>query len=133
MIRHGGDRGLSEGFRGGVEAAQAYLGLAHRPTAVVSCVDDAAISFISTIQSRGLTVPGDVSVTGFDGAAAGEFSIPPLTTVAQPTEELGARAAAIMLQILDGAAAPPLKTVVPSLHCPRASTGRASCNDEISQ
>ncbi len=75
-----GSLGFNEGLQNGVEAAHAFLGMERRPTAVICCADDAAISFIATVRSHGVTVPGDVSVVGFDGAAIGAFCDPPLTT-----------------------------------------------------
>lgn len=127
VIRHGGRLGFNEGLRNGVEAAQAYLGMDRRPTAAICCADDAAISFIATVRSHGVTVPGDVSVLGFDGAAIGAFCDPPLTTLAQPTHDIGARGAEIMLQLADAACgALPLKTTLSSRLLLRASTGAAA-------
>jgi LacI family repressor for deo operon, udp, cdd, tsx, nupC, and nupG len=127
VIRHGGRLGFNDGLQAGVEAAQTYLAMARRPTAIVCCADDGAISFIATVRPHGVTVPGDVSVLGFDGAAVGAYCDPPLTTLAQPTRDLGSRAAEIMLQLADGAAAaPPLTTMLPSRLLLRASTGAPS-------
>ncbi|WP_225768188.1 LacI family DNA-binding transcriptional regulator [Inquilinus sp. Marseille-Q2685] len=124
VIRHGGCLGFNAGLEAGVEAAQTYLAMERRPTAVVCCADDAAISFIGTVRPHGVAVPGDVSVLGFDGAAVGAFCDPPLTSLAQPTRDLGIRAADVMLQLLeDVAAVPPLKTTLPSRLLLRASTG----------
>ena len=123
VIRYGGERGMAQGFQGGIEAAQMYLALKRRPTAVISCVGDSAISFIGTVRSGGVSVPGDVSVIGFDGAAIGEFCAAPLTSLEQPTEGLGVCAARIMLSLLDGsAAAAPLRTMLPSRLVLRDST-----------
>jgi LacI family repressor for deo operon, udp, cdd, tsx, nupC, and nupG len=123
VIRHGGGLGFSDGLQAGVEAAQAYLAMTRRPTAIVCYADDGAISFIATVRPHGVAVPGDASVLGFDGAAVGAYCDPPLTTLAQPTQELGRRAAEIMLQLADGAcAARPLTTTLPSRLLLRAST-----------
>ncbi|MGO1076104.1 LacI family DNA-binding transcriptional regulator [Inquilinus sp. CA228] len=129
VIRHGGRFGFNEGLRSGVEAAQAYLAMQRRPTAVICCADDAAISFIATVRSHGVAVPGDVSVVGFDGAAVGAFCDPPLTTLAQPTEDLGSRAAEIMLQLADGAAPSPLNTTLSSRLLLRGSTAAPAGED----
>ncbi|MFE0756812.1 LacI family DNA-binding transcriptional regulator [Inquilinus sp. NPDC058860] len=124
VIRHGGRLGFNDGLQAGVEAAQTYLAMERRPTAVVCCADDAAISFIGTVRPHGVAVPDDVSILGFDGAAVGAFCDPPLTTLAQPTRDLGIRAAEVMLQLLkNAAAAPPLKTTLPSRLLLRGSTG----------
>ena len=94
---------------------------------MICCADDAAISFIATVQSHGVAVPRDVSVVGFDGAAIGAFCDPPLTTLAQPTHDIGARGAEIMLQLADAACgALPLKTTLSSRLLLRASTGAAN-------
>ncbi|MDR6290360.1 LacI family repressor for deo operon, udp, cdd, tsx, nupC, and nupG [Inquilinus ginsengisoli] len=132
VIRHGGHLGFNEGFQNGVEAAHAYLALAlaRRPTAAVCCADDAAISFIGTVRSNGVAVPEDVSIIGFDGAAVGAFCVPPLTTLEQPAEDLGAQAARIMLDLLGGAAMPAPKTTVPSRLLLRASTATPSGRSE---
>lgn len=124
VIRFGSRLGFNQGLQTGVEAAQAYLGMERRPTAVICCADDAAISFIATVRSHGVAVPGDVSVVGFDGAAVGAFCDPPLTTLAQPTHDLGSCGAEIMLQLADRTCgAPPLKTTLSSRLLLRASTG----------
>jgi LacI family transcriptional regulator, repressor for deo operon, udp, cdd, tsx, nupC, and nupG len=78
---------------------------------------------MSTVRSHGLAVPRDLSVLGFDGVPVGAFCEPPLATLRQPTAELGAKAAEILLQLLDGDAAdPPLKTTLPNQLLLRAST-----------
>lgn len=79
----------------GRQAAEQFLALEHTPTAVMASNDMAAYSFISQIWARGLRIPDDLSVTGFDGIAIGESLIPPLTTIAQPLAELGQRAIAL--------------------------------------
>ncbi len=52
----------------------------------------AAIGCVHGIKAAGLTVPGDISVMGFDDIRYAEVMDPPLTTIAQPTEEIGERA-----------------------------------------
>ena len=60
-----------------------------RPTAVIAANDMVAFGLISSLGARGLSVPGDVSVVGFDGLALGARSNPPLTSVQQPIAEMG--------------------------------------------
>ncbi|MDR6290351.1 LacI family repressor for deo operon, udp, cdd, tsx, nupC, and nupG [Inquilinus ginsengisoli] len=123
IIRHEGARSFQNGFQTGIEAARVYLALKRRPTAAVSCWDDAAIAFMGTVRSQRVAVPGGLSVIGFDGAPVGAFCQPPLTTLQQPTASLGAKAAEILLALLDrDAAEPPVKTVLPCRHLLRAST-----------
>ncbi len=123
VVRHGGGHSFQDGFQSGIRAARAYLARERRPTAAVACWDGAAIAFMSTVRAQGAAVPGDVSVLGFDGVPVGAFCEPPLTTLRQPTAELGAKAAEMLLALLDGdAAAPPLKTTLPNRLLVRGST-----------
>lgn len=121
-VRHGGGHAFQDGFESGVEAARGYLALRPRPTAAIACWDDAAIAFMSTVRPQGVAVPGDLSVLGFDGVPVGAFCEPPLSTLRQPTARLGATAAEILLALLDGDAAPALRTILPNQPLPRAST-----------
>ena len=73
----------------GEEFAAAFLKQTVRPTAVVLGNDALAIGFVRAVQQRGLAVPGDVSVAGFDGIPEGARSWPGLTTMAQPMREMG--------------------------------------------
>jgi DNA-binding LacI/PurR family transcriptional regulator/signal transduction histidine kinase len=65
--------------------------------AVVAADDTTAIGALETLQTRGIRVPYDVAVVGFDDAEEAATTIPSLTTVRQPTYELGKRAAEILL------------------------------------
>jgi DNA-binding LacI/PurR family transcriptional regulator len=56
-----------------------------------------ALIAIDWLRARGLGVPGDVSIVGFDGVPDGALSTPPLTTIAQPITEIGRRAARMIL------------------------------------
>lgn len=71
------------------------------PTAIIAMSDRAALFTIEWLRERGLAVPGDVSVVGFDGVPEGAFSDPPLTTVTQPIRQMGRLA---VQMILDGGA-----------------------------
>ncbi len=75
-----------------LRGAEQFLALDPRPTAVIVSNDMAAFGFISRLTERGVRVPQDVSVTGFDGVPIGGNFTPAITTVAQPFEALGRRA-----------------------------------------
>ena len=62
--------------------------------------DDTAIGFIKTIVDGGLRVPDDVSVLGFDGATVGALLRPSLSTINQDTNELGRRAADLLVDLV---------------------------------
>ncbi|SFJ23520.1 LacI family DNA-binding transcriptional regulator [Celeribacter neptunius] len=97
-----GLRPYQEGFQIGVDAADMFLDFAQRPTAVMCCSDDAALSFIAKLTTSGLRVPEDVCVVGFDGSAVGAFVNPSLTTIAQPAEAIGSKVAELLTRQLDG-------------------------------
>lgn len=65
------------------------LNLPVRPTAVIAGNDLVALSLISALGARGVRVPDDVSVVGFDGLPLGARFNPPLTSVVQPIAEMG--------------------------------------------
>jgi DNA-binding LacI/PurR family transcriptional regulator len=68
-----------------------------RPTAILAMSDRMALAAIDWLAKRGIRVPDEVSITGFDGVPEGARSIPPLTTIAQPMLEMGRRAARMIL------------------------------------
>lgn len=72
------------------------------PTAIVAPNDQVAIGVIRALYERGLRVPGDVSVVGFDDTPLASFVVPSLTTVAVPTHDLGRVAVELLLAVLDG-------------------------------
>jgi DNA-binding LacI/PurR family transcriptional regulator len=77
------------GVGAGERAAKELVSMLQRPTAVVAGNDMVAFGLISSLGSRGLSVPNDVSVVGFDGLVLGARSNPPLTSVQQPIAEMG--------------------------------------------
>lgn len=72
------------------------------PTALFCSNDLLATSVISHLVALGLRVPQDVSVCGFDGVAIGALMVPPLTSVEQPSRQIGATACAQLLAQLEG-------------------------------
>jgi LacI family transcriptional regulator len=80
----------------GIAAADLYAQLAERPTAVFVAADRVAIGFVHRLRERGLRVPEDVAVVGYDDIHYSQFLEVPLTTVALPKHELGRRAAQIL-------------------------------------
>jgi LacI family repressor for deo operon, udp, cdd, tsx, nupC, and nupG len=84
---------------------QAITGLLERGisfTAIFASSDQMAIGAISELRARGLSVPSDVSVTGFDDIIFANAFEPPLTTVRQPRQEMGRKAMALMVERLNG-------------------------------
>lgn len=79
-------------FEGGTQAALHFLSLEPRPTAVVCSNDMMAVGVLRVLAERGIKVPRDISVVGFDDIHLAEFVNPPLTTVRMSRQDL-ARAA----------------------------------------
>lgn len=79
-------------------ALEAIFGAPHPPTALLAQSDRIALIAIDWLKARGIGVPEDVSIVGFDGVPEGAMSLPPLTTIAQPIYDLGRRAAEIILK-----------------------------------
>src|SRR5512136_3093548 len=77
--------------QGGYDAMEALLRLPHRPTAIFTN-DDMAIGALRVIHERGLRVPADVALVGYDDIEYAAHTTPPLTTVAVPKEDMGRRA-----------------------------------------
>ncbi|MCI0345646.1 MAG: LacI family transcriptional regulator [Chloroflexi bacterium] len=73
---------------GGVRALAAMLDLAEPPTAVVASTDVLAFGLLFGAHARGIQVPRDLSVTGFDDIPLAAFSVPALTTVRMPVREM---------------------------------------------
>jgi LacI family transcriptional regulator len=71
------------------------------PTAIACGNDALAIGFLRTILQRGVRVPQDVSVTGFDGVPEGALYWPGLTTVDQPSHDMGKAACQVLLRVID--------------------------------
>lgn len=76
----------------GYEAAARLLDAGRRPDAIICSSDLAAIGALQALRERGVSVPGDVAVTGFDDTVLAVASDPPLSSVRQPLEELGTQA-----------------------------------------
>jgi LacI family transcriptional regulator len=101
---------------GGRVAVERLLDAGQHFTAVFAANDQMAFGAALALHRRGLRVPQDVSLVGFDDLASASYSIPPLTTVHQPVLDLGRTAAAAMLDLLAGrradATLPPPQLVV---------------------
>ena len=82
----------------GREAAEEWLHLTDRPTAVFCSCDETAFGFIAALQRKGIWIPADVSVVGFDDIPLADHYCPALTTIRQPQRELGVTAVRMLLE-----------------------------------
>jgi LacI family transcriptional regulator len=105
---------------------QALLEKTRDFTALFCFNDIAALGAIRALKDAGLSVPGDVSVVGFDDIQSAAFSTPSLTTVRQPLFEMGQRAAQILLERIADKEKPfPAEVVMAPELIVRESTGPA--------
>jgi DNA-binding LacI/PurR family transcriptional regulator len=91
-------------------------------TAIMCVTDDIARGVVRCLRRRGLRVPQDVSVTGFDDLAWSAEARPPLTTVRQPLERIGRRAVRLLLERLHHPGRPAIRIVLDYQLVIRAST-----------
>jgi LacI family transcriptional regulator len=83
-------------------AAAQLLALPEPPTAILAANDQLAIGVLQTAWRLGLRVPDDLSIVGFDDVPVAGYLAPPLTTVRQPIAEMGRRATAALIDLLEG-------------------------------
>ena len=80
----------------------ALLDLPEPPTAIFVCSDQMALGAYEALYERGLRVPDDMSIVGFDDLDEARWAIPPLTTVRQPLTEMAGMATRMLLSLIDG-------------------------------
>jgi LacI family repressor for deo operon, udp, cdd, tsx, nupC, and nupG len=83
-----------------------------------------AIGVLGAARRRNLRVPEDLSLVGFDDVRYAAHTNPPLTTIAQPMQELGERTVRLLLDILKGRTVAPVSVTLPHKLVVRASTAR---------
>ena len=89
-----GDWSLESGY----DAFTRLFGKGRRPTAIVFSNDQMALGGIKAAHDQGVSLPGEVSITGFDDIKYASFSSPSLTTIRQPTDEIARTAVDLMLE-----------------------------------
>jgi LacI family transcriptional regulator len=89
-------------YEHGLAGGAALLDLPQPPTAVFAASDEAALGVIEAARGRGLRIPEDLSVVGFDDTPVARLAAPPLTTVRQPLREMGAVAVRTALRLAAG-------------------------------
>ena len=112
------------GSRSGYLAMQTLLARKPRPTAVFICNDVMAIGALCAAHEAGVRVPEDLSIVGFDDIELAAYTIPPLTTIAQPKQAIGTGTASLLLEQIAGRSAPRHLILQPELRL-RKSTAPA--------
>lgn len=93
-------------YRSGLIAAEALLSRHNPPTAIFASNDDMAAATVAVAHRRGLDVPGDLTVCGFDDTAMATTIWPELTTIRQPIFEMSQKAVKMLVQAVRSAAPP---------------------------
>ncbi|MGD0481557.1 MAG: LacI family DNA-binding transcriptional regulator [Terracidiphilus sp.] len=89
-------------FEGGTQAAEYFLGLDERPSAIVCSNDLMAVGVLRVLAEKKIEVPKEISVVGFDDIHLAEFANPPLTTVRMAREDLARCAFEALDQLRQG-------------------------------
>ncbi|WUH93781.1 LacI family DNA-binding transcriptional regulator [Streptomyces sp. NBC_00433] len=108
----------------GYRAALSLLEQAEPPTAVVAFNDKTAAGALRAARDKGLRVPEDLSVTGFDDSELAESTTPMLTTARQPLEEMGRMAVSLLMRLVAGHAVDTLHVELATPLVVRGSTAR---------
>ncbi|MDQ1286794.1 MAG: LacI family transcriptional regulator [Actinomycetota bacterium] len=90
--------------RAGYAAANRLFQLPDPPTAIFAASDQIAFGVLTAARERGLDIPRDLSIVGFDDTFVAEWSSPRLTAVRQPLQEMGRVAVRTILRLADGEA-----------------------------
>jgi LacI family repressor for deo operon, udp, cdd, tsx, nupC, and nupG len=86
----------------GESAAEALLKQRDRPSAVFCFSDEIALGCMYALRQHGFEIPDDMSVIGIDNIPFARYLTPSLTTVAQPTDEIGRTCATLLFDLIDG-------------------------------
>jgi DNA-binding LacI/PurR family transcriptional regulator len=117
LVRYGGFNPES-----GYEAMRSLLKEKVLPTAVFIASDTVAIGSLRALAERGIHVPRDMAVFGFDDVVDSRYASPPLSTVSFPVEQHGRRSAEILFELMSGTLTPPYHETTPFQIVIRASS-----------
>ncbi len=115
----------ADSLSGGRQAAREILGSGFSPTAIICVNDFMAAGVLRELRDRGMRVPEDVSVTGFDNIQLAEYLSPSLTTVHIPRAEIGRLAFDILIPDSPNGNPQPNETLIDPELVVRESTGPA--------
>jgi LacI family transcriptional regulator len=116
---------IPSGFReaDGRRAAGELFDTATRADAIVAANDEIAIGAVRAARERGIRVPDDIAISGWDDIALAEHVQPGLTTVRQPLRQLGATAAALLIERIKSQRTEPRHALLPTALVVRSSCG----------
>lgn len=87
-------------FETGVKSSETLLAMSPHPTAVFACNDEIAAGTLFGARMKGVEVPQELAIAGFENSPFSRQTFPPLTTASQPTNEIAQHAAASLIQYL---------------------------------
>jgi len=87
-------------FETGVKSSETLLAMSPPPTAVFACNDEIAAGTLFGARMKGVDVPQELAIAGFENSPFSRQTFPPLTTASQPTNEIAQHAAASLIQYL---------------------------------
>lgn len=119
-------------FAGGYAGAQMLLALPEPPTAIFACNDLMAMGTIAAAAAKGLRVPADLSIVGFDNSTIAGYTMPALTTVAQPVADIGRLAAEMVIRRSQMPDAPQQRHILSTQLVVRQSTCPPPGRQEVS-
>lgn len=96
-VREAAYRNTKENYR----VTQELLDLSNPPTCILYPDDFASFGGINAIKERGMRIPEDISIAGYDGIRIGRHLEPQLTTLRQDTEQIGAKAAEELIHLIE--------------------------------
>lgn len=102
-------------------ASEALLSMPDRPTAIFVASDDMAMETLNMAMAKGIRVPEELSVVGFDDGPVASHGRVPLTTVRQPLAEMGRTGLEVLIRQMDGKRQTPTKIQLPTELIERAS------------
>lgn len=112
---------------GGHDAVRGLLALAAPPTAIFACNDLMALGGLCAAMEAGVAVPQQLSILGGDDLGMAAYSTPRLTSVSQPTYELGRQLTELLIARVRGNDGPLRRERLPGKLVVRQSTGRVAC------
>src|SRR5205823_2225208 len=107
----------------GMQSAEQLLSLPDPPTAIFGFNDNVAIGALHAAHARGLRVPDDLSVVGFDDTELAMIVMPQLTSVRQPLAEMGRMGVSLLTRIIEGQRVDALRMELSTKLVVRDSTG----------
>jgi LacI family transcriptional regulator len=97
----------------GAEALEQLFAAPNPPTAIFACADSLAIGILRKAKAMGISVPGDLSLIGYDDMALNDLFDPPLTTIRQSPEDYGRRGVRLLVDLIRGSVVTPVISRVP--------------------